>query len=119
MSILENEIRSQLNDNEYSVYNFGDGCVAVKSCINLTDVPDVVISTAPSYENIRKCERMGVKEYWALLESERGFKIQVLEDTYAYTIKDITAENKDELSFVTFPNVKLDFDRIIKGDIVL
>lgn len=61
--------------------------------------------------------KVGVSEYWIVDWRKKSVEIYMFDfkedgTPYPYLFKTVTEQNKDELSFVMFPNFEASYDRL-------
>ena len=89
-----------------------------------TDAPRFVMEVlSPSTENYDRTEKMQlyceqeIEEYWIVDWRKKQVEIYLFDfnekgDSYPYLYKTVTAENKNELQMVMFPNLHISFDEL-------
>ena len=83
-------------------------------------VMEVLADATEDYDRNEKMDiyrKVGVSEYWIADWRKKQVEIYMFDfredDTsYAYLYKTVTAENKDELQMVMFPNLHISFDEL-------
>lgn len=113
------------NDNKVIVPDISIICnMRDRKNVSLTGIPrmimEVLSNATEEYDRSEKMEiyrKVGVSEYWLVDWRKKQIEIYLndgKEDgtTYFYLYKTVTEENKKDLQFVMFPNLKIDFDEL-------
>ena len=81
---------------------------------------EVVSDATEKYDRGEKMDiycKVGVSEYWIVDWRKKSVEIYMFDfkedgTPYPYLFKTVTEQNKDELSFVMFPNFEASYDRL-------
>ena len=113
------------NNNKVVIQDASINCnIRDRKNVSFTGIPrfvmEVVSDATEKYDRGEKMDiycKVGVSEYWIVDWRKKSVEIYMFDfkedgTPYPYLFKTVTEQNKDELSFVMFPNFEASYDRL-------
>lgn len=113
------------NDNKVVIPDVSINCnIRDRKNISFTGIPrfvmEVLSNATEEYDRTEKMEiysRVGVSEYWIVDWRKKQVEIYLFDfkedgTPYPYLFKKVTAENKEDLQIVMFPNISISFEEL-------